>query len=110
MYDSVRSQVSCILTVSTNFVLESSTVDRKEKVRLIPLKTLYCKSGLYFDNPMIATLAEYASYLPGLDNKPLPEIILGLCVNNWGMYNGRNALIEAILGILGPEYRTSVCM
>ena len=77
---------------------------------LLPLKAPQ-GTGLLVDNPLIAVLAKYArlhqesSFESSECPKPqeqLPELILGLCVNNWGMYGGRHALIEALLELMGP--------
>lgn len=77
---------------------------------LVPLKAPQ-GTGLFVDNPLIAVLAKYArlqterSVESSEGTEPqeqLPELILGLCVNNWGMYGGRHALIEALLEVIGP--------
>jgi len=75
---------------------------------LIPLKVVDGE-GIFVDNPIIAILANYARFqkvsTTDIVEPELPELILGLCVNNWGMYSGRHALLEALLEVLGPTQR-----
>jgi hypothetical protein len=41
-------------------------------------------------------------------DRELPQLIIGLCVNNWAMFHGRNALIEAILELLSPIHHSKL--
>ena len=73
---------------------------------IVPLKLTEGRPAVCVDNPLIHTLAKFASlanqHQAGKTGENLPDIVLGLCCNNWGMYSGRNALIEALLEIMGP--------
>ena len=127
IYDSLRPCVSAILNVSSKFQLKSSrtkgavlicgepNTSAEEKgfgLSILPLKARSGGPGFYVDNSLIVTLGKYARQQdreeePVVDDD-LPELILGLCCNNWGMCNGRNALIEAMLEILGSEHRSKL--
>lgn len=130
IYDSLRGSVSAILAVSSKFHLEGSRSkgvvlvcgsnddDAKEAgfgASFVPLKTSDPHEvRFYTDNPLIPALALYARLQVASadddDDKDkdkalqVPEVVLGLCCNNWGMYYGRNALIEAILEVMGPDH------
>lgn len=128
MYDELRQAVTSILAVSSKFELKSSRIkgvvlvcgeasasaeETGFGVNIIPLLVRGAGPGVFYEtNSLILVLGKYAS-----ENDPsqgpvkdeeLPELILGLCCNNWGMFNGRNALIEALLEILGPEHRSKL--
>jgi hypothetical protein len=112
IYDSLRASVSAILAVSSKFHLKSS---RSKGVVLVcgsnddeakeagfgscflPLKTSDpVEVRFYTDNPLIQALAQYARLQLGSSNYDddkdkenaltVPELVLGLCCNNWGMY------------------------
>ncbi|CAB9507388.1 expressed unknown protein [Seminavis robusta] len=131
IYDDLRASVNAILEVSTMFELKSSRAkgvvlscgssdpDSKEAgmgVSLLPLKTMSAQPGVLFtDNPLISVLGSYASNQMDdsddeddasepSDDELLPQLVVGLCCNNWGMYYGRNALIEAILEVMGSDH------
>jgi hypothetical protein len=130
IYDELRDSVSAVLAVSSKFHLKSSRSkglvlvcgSNNEEAReagfgasFVPLMTSDPHDvRSYTGNPLIPALAQYARFqLQPLDDDDeeeedtaiqLPDLVLGLCCNNWGMYYGRNALIEAILEVMGPDH------
>ena len=128
MYDDLRQAVTSIITVSSKFELKSSRTKGVVLVcgeasasaeatgfgvNILPLMVRGAGPRVFYEaNILILVLGKYASAkdhsrCPITDEK-LPELILGLCCNNWGMFHGRNALIEALLEILGPERQSNL--
>jgi len=118
-YDSLRSSVDAILQVSTKFLIKESrtkgavlvcgedTPSAQEEglgISILPLKIRNGPPGTFEDNSLIQALGHYAQR----NSSYRPELVLGLCCNNWSMYYGRNALIEAILEVLGPENKSKL--
>lgn len=121
IYDSIRPVVSSILSVTDKFQIKSSRTkgavlqcgneedDHEDGfgTSILPLKVASGKR-LYVDNPLVLVLGMYADKDEHADQDALPELILGLCCNNWGMYHGRNALIEAFLAVMGPNHQSKL--